>query len=315
MMSERRSDEDGVFPEFDADDPVVHEIEEGGPENHDVPLAAKALHATSNEIVPPSLPDLSDSREPAKLPQGLFLQIDYILRNPGCIMESLRRDEDLWALSRVCLVITLFTGALYGLVMGGTNWFQGAPVPWTSEYLMMLITAIKVPSLFLFTFSIVVTSIYVSSTFVGSRASFRQIVTLLLASLAITTIALASMASVSLFFALTTRSYNFIKVLHVLFFAYAGLVGLNYMGRGFNAIVGVTLSDGHRWLFIGWILLYMFVGTQLAWVMRPFVGSPDMPFQIFRERSGNFYENVYESLIIVIFEDEKAKPPKLIVGE
>lgn len=255
---------------------------------------------------PPPVP------RPATIPEGILNQIDYVIRHPDEIFESLRQDLDLWRLSRTFLLIVVFTSAVYGFVMGGTNWLQGRDVVWgydllrnpfTTDFLMMCVTAVKVPVLFLLTLLIVVPPIYVSSTFVGSRATFSQVVTLLLASLAITGTVLASMATVAFFFSLTTRSYSFIKVLHVLFFAYAGVVGLFYLIRGFKGVVRTRSYIGTRLLFIGWLVLYMFVGTQLAWVMRPFVGSPGKEFTLFRERSGNFYENVAASIGKMFTED------------
>jgi hypothetical protein len=45
-----------------------------------------------------------------------------------------------------------------------------------------------------------------------------------------------------------------------------------------------------------WIVVFGFVGTQLAWTLRPFVGSPGEPFQIFRHIEGNFYVNVIQTI-------------------
>ncbi|WP_433081046.1 hypothetical protein ACQP1P_44915 [Dactylosporangium sp. CA-052675] len=45
-----------------------------------------------------------------------------------------------------------------------------------------------------------------------------------------------------------------------------------------------------------WILLFGFVGTQLAWTLRPFFGSPDEPFQIFRQIEGNFYVEIVRAI-------------------
>ena len=30
----------------------------------------------------------------------------------------------------------------------------------------------------------------------------------------------------------------------------------------------------HRWMLRTWIFIYVFVGVQMAWVLRPFVGDP-----------------------------------------
>jgi cell division protein FtsB len=45
-----------------------------------------------------------------------------------------------------------------------------------------------------------------------------------------------------------------------------------------------------------WILLFGFVGTQLAWTLRPFFGSPDRDFAIFRSIDGNFYVDIVRTL-------------------
>ena len=41
-------------------------------------------------------------------------------------------------------------------------------------------------------------------------------------------------------------------------------------------------------------MLYVFVAVQLAWVLRPFVGSPNVPTRFFRE---NAWSNAYGVVI------------------
>jgi hypothetical protein len=45
-----------------------------------------------------------------------------------------------------------------------------------------------------------------------------------------------------------------------------------------------------------WILLFGFVGTQLAWTLRPFFGSPGMKFSLYRDIDGNFYGEIIRTL-------------------
>jgi hypothetical protein len=46
----------------------------------------------------------------------------------------------------------------------------------------------------------------------------------------------------------------------------------------------------HRVLLRTWLVVYAFVGIQMGWVLRPFVGAPGMPVQFFREEAwGNAY--------------------------
>ena len=45
-----------------------------------------------------------------------------------------------------------------------------------------------------------------------------------------------------------------------------------------------------------WILLFGFVGTQLAWTLRPFFGDPDRPFALFRKIEGTFYADIIRTI-------------------
>ncbi len=45
-----------------------------------------------------------------------------------------------------------------------------------------------------------------------------------------------------------------------------------------------------------WIFLFGFVGTQLAWTLRPFFGSPGMDFSLYRNINGNFYGEILRTL-------------------
>ena len=44
------------------------------------------------------------------------------------------------------------------------------------------------------------------------------------------------------------------------------------------------------------MVLYVFAGTQLAWILRPFIGNPDSPFVLFRGKSGSFVDTVIKAL-------------------
>jgi len=45
-----------------------------------------------------------------------------------------------------------------------------------------------------------------------------------------------------------------------------------------------------------WIMLFGFVGTQLAWTLRPFFGDPGQPFGVFREIGGTFYADLLRTI-------------------
>lgn len=45
-----------------------------------------------------------------------------------------------------------------------------------------------------------------------------------------------------------------------------------------------------------WLITYGMVGTQMAWLMRPFLGSPGLQFTFFRPQESNFYVNLMHTL-------------------
>jgi hypothetical protein len=44
------------------------------------------------------------------------------------------------------------------------------------------------------------------------------------------------------------------------------------------------------------IVLFGFVGTQLAWTLRPFFGRPGAPFELFRDIDATFYGDILRTL-------------------
>jgi hypothetical protein len=59
----------------------------------------------------------------------------------------------------------------------------------------------------------------------------------------------------------------------------------------------IARHPAHRWMLRAWIFIYVFVGIQMAWVLRPFIGNPRLPVQFFREDSwSNAYVVVLEMI-------------------
>jgi len=50
-----------------------------------------------------------------------------------------------------------------------------------------------------------------------------------------------------------------------------------------------------------WLVIYVFVGIQMGWVFRPFIGDPSAPVQFFRKGSwSNAYEFVFQLIWDVV---------------
>jgi hypothetical protein len=64
-----------------------------------------------------------------------------------------------------------------------------------------------------------------------------------------------------------------------------------------EAIQGQLLARHVKLVFSCWIVVFGLVGSQMGWVLRPFIGDPHRPFQWFRERESNFFEAVWFTLV------------------
>jgi hypothetical protein len=59
--------------------------------------------------------------------------------------------------------------------------------------------------------------------------------------------------------------------------------------------------DRGAWSLLGWwVILYMFVGAQSGWILRPFIGHPDMPFVLLREKGGGFVSATLHHLWVAL---------------
>jgi hypothetical protein len=51
-----------------------------------------------------------------------------------------------------------------------------------------------------------------------------------------------------------------------------------------------------RLIFRLWMVIFGVVGAQMGWILRPFIGDPERPFELFRERDSNFFQAFFRVL-------------------
>jgi drug/metabolite transporter (DMT)-like permease len=177
--------------------------------------------------------------------------------------------------------------AIYGAIIGSQH-----------SLLQALSSAIKLPILFMLTAAICMPTLYIFSSFFGSKRSLLQNFVLLATGTAIIGIAMVGFAPITVFFIVTTRNYEFFKLLNVGFFAISGFLGVLFFYRMYGQLTDENpATAGSRKMFLlFWLMLYGFVGTQLGWTLRPFFGSPGLPFEVVRQIGGNFYLDILQSL-------------------
>ena len=213
--------------------------------------------------------------------------IEAILRDRQAFFFEIRMGQDLQAKIRAMLVSSVAFLALYGAVMGATN-----------SLWQTLSSSLKLPVLFLATLIVCAPTLYFFNLIFGSNQSLSQNVALMLTAITVTAVVLLSFAPIVLFFLLTSRNYQFFKLLNVAVFAIAGIIGVLFLVQGMRIVSAAgTATAGSRLVVVRlWIVVYAFVGSQVAWTLRPFVGAPSMQFELFRQLGGNFYTNIFASI-------------------
>lgn len=209
-----------------------------------------------------------------------------LLQKRDQFVKEILDGTDLKRKAMLLGLLSAGTFGLYGLIIGSQHSFRQA-----------LSSGVKLPILFLLTNAICLPALFVFSAFFGSKRSPIQTFVLLLAGTSVMGIALSGLAPVTLFFILTTRHYQFFKIFNVFFFAVSGILGIVFFARSQSQFFDESAQPKGKVAFMRlWFLLYAFVGTQLAWTLRPFFGAPGLPFQVFRELGGNFYTDILQSL-------------------
>jgi hypothetical protein len=160
-----------------------------------------------------------------------------------------------------------------------------------------LSAAIKLPVLFLGTLVICFPGFFVIQVLVGSRLRLAQVLALVMAALALSSIVLAAVVPVTVFFLLTGANYYFLELLHVVIVLGAGLVGMIALHEGLAfACEKRGVYPRHAMTIMRvWAVLFAFVGVQMAWNLRPFEGDRGQPFKVFRHYEGNFYTAIIYS--------------------
>lgn len=258
--------------------------------------------------------------------------VDEILRGEKT-RPQLLSDRGLEVPLGRLLIVIVVLAMIYGLCMGSFPLIGG-------RYMQVFASIVKTPALFLLTLLVTLPSLYVFNALVGSRLQLVSLLKLLIASLMVNTAVLASLGPIVAFFSLTTTSHPFIVLLNVAVFTVSGVLGLMFLLQTLHRLTnlelwksqnepvslepitigeqeekkplaadlsaldmpeGDVLARNTRLVFRCWIVLFALVGAQMSWVLRPFIGTPGLPFEWFRERESNFFAAVLNTIGKLLF--------------
>ena len=206
--------------------------------------------------------------------------------------DDLLRGRSAVALWRLLAMVALF-GLLYGAVMGTFGGARG------ERALQLLYSGLKVPLLLLVTFALSLPSFFVLNTLLGVRGDFAQSLRALVATQAVLTIVLASLAPFTALWYASSDAYRPAILFNAAMFGVASVAAQGLLRRWYAPLV--ARNARHRALLRVWLVIYAFVGVQMAWVLRPFVGDPNSPTRFFREGAwGNAYVEVARMVVDVM---------------
>ena len=247
-----------------------------------------------------------------------FKELDAVLRGHKADAELLAGGTAHIRIGPL-VSVSILLGAVYGVCMGLYAVLTRTP----PCFAQMFASAVKVPLLFFLTLVVTFPSLYVFSALLGIRLGPKDTLRLILAPVAANLAVLASLGPITGFFTLSTSSYPFIKLLNFFFFGVSGIIGLKVLLNMLSRLdiaqskaavkktsepsvqnegdlpVNATPAAGGDLApttFRIWLIIYGLVGAQMGWVLRPFVGDPNLPFQWFRERQANIFIDLFRTI-------------------
>ncbi|NJO42879.1 MAG: actin-binding WH2 domain-containing protein [Cyanobacteria bacterium CRU_2_1] len=248
-----------------------------------------------------------------------FAILITLLRDRKNFLEDIRKNVRVESKIVALLISSSIFFAVYGAIIGSS-----------SSFLQAISSAIKLPALYLITLIICLPTLFFFDILFGSALGFSQYAALILATMSIISVLLFSFAPITLFFLISVHDYNFFLLLNVAIFTLTGIIGINLFYQGMQLIAQTSevkaidmaqkekeiipidefypitdplakpeegLQKTRTRLLQFWLILYGLVGSQLGWTLRPFFGAPNEPFQLFRNIEGNFYTQVFRTLL------------------
>jgi len=205
-----------------------------------------------------------------------------------------------WNPGRIALYIAVILAGtgLYGAAMG--CWRDA----WQGFY-----TAIKFPLIVLLTTIGNGLLNGMLAPLLGLNITFRQSIQAVLMSFMIAGAILGSFSPIAFYLVWNAPlmsphargAYDFILLTHVIVIAFAGIAANVRLRELLQRLSGSQVV-GRRVLF-AWMAGNLFLGSQLSWILRPFIGSPSMAVEFLRSDafSGNFYEAVFGTIRQMLF--------------
>jgi hypothetical protein len=200
-----------------------------------------------------------------------------------------------------CIAAIIVGAGLYGAAIG--SW---------REPVQSLYAGIKLPLAILLTTAGNGLLNGMLAPLLGLNVTLRQSLVLVLFGFAVTALILGALSPVALFLVwntpplnaetrLSSPEYGLLQLTLALFVAVAGIAGCARLWPVLREWAG-SVRVGRR-VFFAWLATNLLLGSQICWVLRPFIWDPAGPVRfIGREYfNGSFFETVFEALRQMLF--------------
>ncbi len=213
---------------------------------------------------------------------------EILLYSRDGIFELIYQEKDIDQLIRYFLLRSVIFASIYGFSLG-----------FFALNLQIIAAAAKVPILLLGTIGICLPALFTFNVLLGSKLNIKQTFSVLLVSNYLLSLVLVSLAPILLFFVISTPNKAFISLLNVGIFMLSGSFGVRLLWNGMQYLTYRSETEYNPTTIRIWSAIYMFVGTQFSWLLRPFLGNKG-EFALFRDIEGNFYIAVFEAFIALL---------------
>lgn len=200
------------------------------------------------------------------------------------------------------------TGVCVFWIVVGTMCFGAAVGAWRAPE-QALYCSLKLPLLVMLTTIGTALLNGILAQLLGAPLSFRQSALAVVMSYCILATIVGSVAPL-VFFAQRNlpaplspdgnRAHDIILLETVIIIALAGIIANIRLFQLLKRLCGDRACAIR--VLVAWLGSHLFLGAQLSWNMRPFIGSPDSDVQFLRDKpfNGTFYESVFYTFIDLI---------------
>jgi hypothetical protein len=200
-----------------------------------------------------------------------------------------------------CGVAIVAGAGSYGAAMG--CWRDG----WQAFY-----TGIKLPLVILLTTLGNGLLNSMLAPLLGLNVTFRQSLVMVLVSFAIASVVLGALSPVAFFVVwntppltagtkLSSPEYGFLQLTLTVFVALAGVIGNLQLLPLLRQWAGNAATA--RNVLLAWLAGNLFLGSQISWMLRPFIWDANRPVEFIGPGSfhGSFFETIFHAMCKLLF--------------